>query len=33
MLVDGGPFVTYAAAILASGAGNVYFTLGYGDTY
>jgi hypothetical protein len=33
MLVDGGPFVTYAAAILASGSGNVYFTLGYGDTY
>jgi len=33
MLVDGGPFVTYAAAILAAGTGNVYFTLGYGDTY
>ncbi len=33
MLVDGGPFVTYAAAILSAGTGNVYFTLGYGDTY
>jgi hypothetical protein len=33
MLVDGGPFVTYAAAVLASGTGNVYFTLGDGDTY
>jgi hypothetical protein len=33
MLVDGGPFVSYAAAVLASGTGNVYFTLGDGDTY
>jgi len=33
MLVDGGPFVRYAAALLASGAGNVYFTIGDGDTY
>jgi hypothetical protein len=33
MLVDGGPFVRYAAAVLASGAGNVYFTIGDGDTY
>jgi hypothetical protein len=33
MLVDGGPFVSYAAAILGSGTGVVYFTLGDGDTY
>jgi len=33
MLVDGGPFVSVAAAILPSGTGNVYFTLGDGDTY
>ncbi len=33
MLVDGGPFVTYAAAVLSSGTGTVYFTLGDGDTY
>lgn len=33
MLVDGGPFVSYAAAILSSGAGTVYFTQGDGDTY
>ena len=33
MLMDGGPFVSYAAAILQSGSGNVYFTLGDGDTY
>jgi hypothetical protein len=33
MLVDGGPFVNIAAVILQSGSGNVYFTLGYGDTY
>ncbi len=33
MLVDGGPFVSYAAAILAAGTGTVYFTLGDGDTY
>jgi hypothetical protein len=33
MLVDGGPFVSYAAVVLSSGAGNVYFTLGDGDTY
>jgi hypothetical protein len=33
MLVDGGPFVSYAAVILSSGTGNVYFTLGDGDTY
>jgi hypothetical protein len=33
MLVDGGPFVSYAAAVLSSGTGNVYFTLGDGDTY
>jgi hypothetical protein len=33
MLVDGGPFVTYAAVILQSGTGSVYFTLGVGDMY
>jgi len=33
MLVDGGPFVSYAAALLAAGAGDVYFTVGDGDTY
>jgi hypothetical protein len=33
MLVDGGPFVSYAAAILSAGTGTVYFTLGDGDTY
>jgi hypothetical protein len=33
MLVDGGPFVNSAAVILQSGTGNVYFTLGDGDTY
>jgi hypothetical protein len=33
MLVDGGPFVSVAATVLASGSGNVYFTLGEGDTY
>jgi hypothetical protein len=33
MLVDGGPFVTVAAAVLSSGTGNIYFTLGDGDTY
>jgi hypothetical protein len=33
MLVDGGPFIRYAAAILASGSGNLYFTIGDGDTY
>jgi hypothetical protein len=33
MLVDGGPFVGYAAAILLGGTGTVYFTLGDGDTY
>ena len=33
MLVDGGPFVSYAAVVLSSGAGAVYFTLGDGDMY
>jgi hypothetical protein len=33
MLVDGGPFVSYAAAVLSAGTGSVYFTLGDGDTY
>jgi len=33
MLVDGGPFVSTAAVLLAAGAGTVYFTLGDGDTY
>jgi hypothetical protein len=33
MLVDGGPFVSFAAAILQSGTGTVYFTIGDGDTY
>lgn len=33
MLLDGGPFVRYAAAILSSGSGTVFFTLGDGDTY
>ncbi len=33
MLVDGGPFVSYAAVLLTSGTGTVYFTLGDGDTY
>ncbi len=33
MLVGGGPFVSVAAVILSAGTGNVYFTLGDGDTY
>ncbi|MDE8348931.1 MAG: hypothetical protein POG74_05525 [Acidocella sp.] len=33
MLVDGGPFVSSAAVVLATGTGMVYFTLGDGDTY
>ncbi len=33
MLVDGGPFVSYASVILGSGGGTVYFTLGDGDIY
>ncbi len=33
MLIDGGPFVNYASAILSGGTGTVYFTLGDGDTY
>lgn len=33
MLVDAGPFVSYAAVVLSSGSGTVYFTLGDGDTY
>ncbi len=33
MLVDGGPFVSYAAALLSAGTGTVYFTQGDGDTY
>ena len=33
MLLDGGPFVSYGSAVLASGTGTVYFTLGDGDTY
>ncbi len=33
MLVDGGPFVSYAAVVLSAGTGPVYFTLGDGDTY
>ena len=33
MLVGGGPFVSYAGIILSSGNGEVYFTLGDGDTY
>jgi hypothetical protein len=33
MLVDGGPFVSHAAALLSAGTGTVYFTLGDGDTY
>jgi hypothetical protein len=33
MLVDGGPFVSTAAVILAAGTGTVYFTLGDGDMY
>ena len=33
MLVDGGPFVNNAAALLSTGTGAVYFTLGDGDTY
>ncbi len=33
MLVDAGPFVSHAAVILGTGTGNVYFTLGDGDTY
>jgi hypothetical protein len=33
MIVDGGPFVSHAAAVLAAGTGTVYFTLGDGDTY
>jgi hypothetical protein len=33
MLVDGGPFVSQAAVVLSAGTGNVYFTLGDGDTY
>ncbi|HQT63905.1 MAG: hypothetical protein B7Z75_04010 [Acidocella sp. 20-57-95] len=33
MLVDGGPFVSYAAVVLSAGSGAVYFTLGDGDMY
>ncbi|MDE8344818.1 MAG: hypothetical protein POH28_01395 [Acidocella sp.] len=33
ILVGGGPFVSHAAVVLASGSGTVYFTLGDGDTY
>jgi hypothetical protein len=33
MLVDAGPFVNCAAAVLSAGTGNVYFTQGDGDTY
>jgi len=33
MLVDAGPFVSYAAVVLSAGTGSVYFTLGDGDTY
>jgi hypothetical protein len=33
MLVGGGPFVSYAAVMLSTGTGSVYFTLGDGDTY
>ena len=33
MLIDGGPFVSFASAVLASGTGTIYFTLGDGDTY
>jgi len=33
MLVGAGPFVSVAAVILSAGTGNVYFTLGDGDTY
>lgn len=33
MLLDGGPFVSYGSAVLASGSGTIYFTLGDGDTY
>jgi hypothetical protein len=33
MLVDAGPFVKQVAAVLSSGTGIVYFTLGDGDTY
>jgi hypothetical protein len=33
MLIGAGPFVKSAAAILSSGSGTVYFTLGDGDTY
>ena len=33
MLLDGGPLVTHASAILASGTGTVYFTRGDGSVY
>jgi hypothetical protein len=33
MLLGAGPFVSYAAVVLSSGTGTVYFTLGDGDTY
>jgi hypothetical protein len=33
MLLGAGPFVSYAAVVLSSGIGTVYFTLGDGDTY
>jgi len=33
MLVGAGPFVSFAAVLLASGSGTVYFTVGDGDTY
>ena len=33
MLLDAGPLVTYASAILVSGSGTVYFTRGDGSVY
>ncbi len=33
MLLDAGPFVSYGAAVLSNGTGQVYFTVGDGDSY
>ena len=33
MLMDAGPFVTHASAVLASGSGSVYFIRGDGTAY
>ena len=32
-VIDGGPFILYAAVVLRSGTGNVYVSLGDGAAY